>query len=315
MIQLVLTLCLLITSSFAALAQDAVATLYSSTGVVEVTLSKSMRTTQGREGLLLYERDLVRTGVDGKATILFRDGSEIRLFENTEFQIQEASEQGAGERSFRRKLFLRFGAFLSNFFGRSDHTVIETPHFQLKPEGTSFHVQALKEQGSVALFSGKLLVQNVRGKALLEPGEAVLGVNRGDILSDRIEMLTQQLQLQADPKELVRGRSSQKLLLRIQARGREGQRIGAGLPIRIMTDGEGVRIPGELSLDKEGKAEVEVQLLAPDRLYRKGLLRFNVMVDDPRGLKISGTEIEIRKPGAVKRLEIDADTGQILPRK
>ena len=104
-------------------------------------------------------------------------------------------------------------------------------------------------------------------------------------------------------------------MLRIQASGREGEVIGAGLPIRIMTDGEGVRIPGELSLDKEGKAEVEVQLLAPERLYRKGLLRFTVMVDDPRGLKISGTEIEIRKPGAVKRLEIDADTGQILPRK
>ena len=74
-----LTLCLLITSSFAALAQDVVATLYPSTGVVEVTLSKSMRTTQGREGLLLYERDLVRTGVDGKATILLLDGSEIRI--------------------------------------------------------------------------------------------------------------------------------------------------------------------------------------------------------------------------------------------
>ena len=82
-----------------------------------------------------------------------------------------------------------------------------------------------------------------------------------------------------------------------------------------MTDREGVRIPEELSLDKEGKTEVEVQLLAPDRLYRKGLLRFTVMVDDPRGLKISGTEIEIWKPGAVKRLVIDADTGQILPRK
>jgi hypothetical protein len=74
-----------------------------------------MRTTQGREGLLLYERDLVRTGVDGKATILFRDGSEIRLIENTEFQIQEASEHGAGERTFRRKLLLRFEPSLSNF--------------------------------------------------------------------------------------------------------------------------------------------------------------------------------------------------------
>ena len=204
---------------------------------------------------------------------------------------------------------------MSNFFGRSDHTVIETPYFQLKPEGTSFHVQASKEQGSAALFSGKLLVQNFRGKALLEPGEAVLGVNRGDILSDRIEMLTQQIQLQSEPRELVSGRSPQKLLLRIQARSRAGEVIGAGLPIRILTDSEGVRIPGELSLDKEGKAEVEVQLLAPDRLYRKGILRFTVMVDDHRGLKISGTEIGIRKRGAVKRLEIDADTGQILPRK
>jgi len=237
------------------------------------------------------------------------------LFENTEFQIQEASEQGAGERTFRRKLLLRFGAFLSNFFGSSNHTVIETPHFQLKPEGTSFHVQVSKEQGSVALFSGKLLVQNVRGKALLEPGEAVLDVNRGDILSDRIEKLNQQLQLQAEPSELVRGRSPQKLVLRIQARGREGEGIGAGLQIRIFTDGAGVRFPEGVTLDEAGKAEVEVQLLAPDRLYQKGLLRFTVMVDDPLGLKISGTEIELRKPGAVKRLEIDADTGQILPRK
>ena len=176
-------------------------------------------------------------------------------------------------------------------------------------------MQASKEQGSAALFSGKLLVQNVRVKALLEPGEAVLGVNRGDMLSDRIEMLTQQLQLQAEPRKLVSGPSSRKLVLRIQASGREGEVIGAGLTIRILTDSEEVRIPGELSLDKEGKAEVEVQLLAPDRLYRKGLLRFTVMVDDPRGLKISGTEIEIWKPGAVKRLEIDADTGQMLPRK
>ncbi len=237
------------------------------------------------------------------------------MFENTEFQIQEASEQAAGERTFRRKLLLRFGAFLSNFFGSSNHTVIETPHFQLKPEGTSFHVQVSKEQGSVALFSGKLLVENVRGKALFEPGEAVLGVNRGDTLSNRIEKLNQQLQLQAEPSELVSQRSPQKLLLRIQARGREGEGIGAGLPLRIFTDGAGVRFPEGVTLDEAGKAEVEVQLLAPDRLYQKGLLRFTVMVDDPLGLKISGTEIELRKPGAVKRLEIDTDTGQILPRK
>ena len=231
------------------------------------------------------------------------------------FKFKKLFERGVGERTFRRKLLLRFGAFLSNFFGRSDHKVIETPHFQLKPEGTSFHVQVPQEQRSVALFSGEILVQNVRGKALLKPGEVIFGVNRGGILSSRIEKLTQQLQLQVEPSELVSGRSPQKLALRIQAREREGEAIGTGLPLRILTDGEGVRFPEGVTLDGEGKAEVEVQLLAPDRLNQKGLLSFTVMVDDPFGLKISGTEIEMRKPGAVKRLEIDADTGQILPRK
>ena len=197
----------------------------------------------------------------------------------------------------------------------SDHTVIETPHFQFKTKGTSCHVQVSQEQGSVALFSGEILVQNVRGKVLLQPGEVIFGVNRGGTLSSRIEKLTQQLQLQVEPSELVSGRSPQKLVLRIQAREREGEAIGTGLPLQILTDGEGVRFPEGVTLDGEGKAEVEVQLLAPDRLYRKGLLHFTVMFDDPLGLKISGTEIEIRKPGAVKRLEIDADTGQILPRK
>ena len=47
----------------------------------------------------------------------------------------------------------------------------------------------------------------------------VLGVNRGEILSDRIEKLTQQFQVQAEPSELVSGRSSQKLLLRMVQKG------------------------------------------------------------------------------------------------
>ena len=70
-----------------------------------------------------------------------------------------------------------------------------------------------------------------------------------------------------------------------------------------------------MNLGEDVKAEVEVQLLAPDRLYQKGLLYFAVMVDLSLGLRISGSDFEIPKSGAVKLLEIDADTGQILPGK
>ena len=80
-------------------------------------------------------------------------------------------------------------------------------------------------------------------------------------------------------------------------------------------DGEGVRISEEVNLGEDVKAEVEVQLLALDRPYQKGLLHFAVMVDGPPGLRISGSNLEIPKPVAVKLFEIDADTGQILPGK
>ena len=78
----------------------------------------------------------------------------------------------------------------------------------------------------MALFSGEILVQNVREKALLQPGEVIFGVNRGSILSGRIEKLTQQLQLQVEPSELVSGRSPQKLALRIKhVSGKEKQLV------------------------------------------------------------------------------------------
>jgi hypothetical protein len=70
-----------------------------------------------------------------------------------------------------------------------------------------------------------------------------------------------------------------------------------------------------MSLDKKVMAKVEVQLLASDRLYLKRRVRFLVAVDDPHGLEISWLEAEVRKPGSFKRLEIDADAGQILPGK
>ena len=191
----------------------------------------------------------------------------------------------------------------------------ETPHFELKSEETSFHVQVSIVQEYISLFSGRLLGQYFRGKALLELGETVHGVDQSDTFSDRIENLTQQLQFQAESRELARRRSSRKQRLRTRACTRAVKANGAGLLLRILTDGEGVRISEEVNLGEDVKTEVEVQLLALDRLYQKGLLHSAVTIDGPPGLRISGSDLEIPKPGAVKLSEIDADTGQILPGK
>ncbi len=140
-------------------------------------------------------------------------------------------------------------------------------------------------------------------------------MDQSNTFSDQIENLTQQLQLQAEPRERVSRRSSQNQRLRTRACTRAVKANGAGLLLRILMYGAGVRISEEVNLGEDGKAEVEVQLLALDRLYQKGLLHFAVMVDVPPGLRISGSNLEIPKPGAIKLFEIDADTGQILPGK
>ena len=109
------------------IASDAVATMMEVNGNVEVTLSRTLRTTQGRNGLLLYAKDRIRTGLDGKATILFRDGSRLRLFENTEFVIEAVTEQKSNTgRSFQYKLLLKLGAIWSHFAENHQDTKIQT---------------------------------------------------------------------------------------------------------------------------------------------------------------------------------------------
>ena len=294
-------------------AQTAVATLYQTVGLVEVTLSRTQRTTRGREGLLLYERDRIRTGVDGRATILFRDGSEVRLFENTEFAIEEVKEQSAGERTFRRRLLLRFGAIWSNFFGQSEATVIETPHFRLRPEGTAFQVEITDAHGSVTLSTGKLRVSNRAGDALLKPGQTLQEVTQLVPLPPRIQTLPAQLQVRSTPSTLPAGRGLQSIQLQIQATGPEDSLPGAGLPLIVRTDGEGVQGPSRVALDEQGQAEITLRVLAAERLRRKGLLRIQVMVDAPEGLRIAGGHVELRPEQRIQRFELDADTGQILP--
>jgi hypothetical protein len=294
-------------------AQDAVATLMESQGIVEVTLARTQRSTQGRAGLLLYERDRIRTGTDGSATILFRDGSEITLFNNTEFVIQAVQEQEAGERTFQRRLQLKFGAFWSNFFGESEATEIVTPHFQVIPQGTAFLVTVGAEFGSVLLSDGEVEVRNRVGSVRLQSGQRLRNARIFDELPQLVEAAPARLVLTAPRLDWSLPRSSVEFELRVSARGQGGRAVREPLALELRSDYEGVRFPPRARLNSRGEALIPIRVLQPQRLQRRPNLKIQAVVSDPSNLDVAGGRLVLPTGPGRREFEIDADTSQILP--
>ncbi len=73
-------------------AEPVIASLNQTDGFVEVILARDQKSETGKDGLLLHVGDEIRTGRTGGTTVVFRGGSETRLFENTELIVTESTE-------------------------------------------------------------------------------------------------------------------------------------------------------------------------------------------------------------------------------
>ena len=68
---------------------------------------------EGTNGLLLRHRHRVKTEKDGKATVFIKDGSEIRLFTDTELIV--GAKKSRNSRWMRYRLVLLSGSFWGHF--------------------------------------------------------------------------------------------------------------------------------------------------------------------------------------------------------
>ncbi|MBF0279051.1 MAG: FecR domain-containing protein [SAR324 cluster bacterium] len=81
-------------------ADPVVASLVQTTGFVEIVLARAQKNETGKDGILLHVGDVVRTGRNGATTVVFRGGSQTRIFENSELKI-EGSEELSSEYSYK----------------------------------------------------------------------------------------------------------------------------------------------------------------------------------------------------------------------
>ena len=111
--------------------EPAIATLLQVEGAVEAVTAKSPKGRRGINGMLLFAGDKISTAENSKATIEYRDGSRVRLFQNSQLVLNLSEEQSTSKRTFKFQLSLKKGSLRGRFLKRLQRTRIRTPTAQI----------------------------------------------------------------------------------------------------------------------------------------------------------------------------------------
>jgi len=250
-----------------AFAQEAeiIASLQRIDGPVSVTQAATKESVQGRNGLLLHTGDAVVTGKNGRATITFRDGSEIRLFPNTNFVVEAKEKKGAG-RFFSVNLLMKVGSFWGNFVKQRQVANISTPTATIGIKGTTLRVVERGGQARVALTEGLIAVSNDREQVDLRPGQRLPDFTRTDTLADKVQAIPYKLALSSDQKKLqFRNKRSEDVFISVQLVDvKSGSPVRRAGPVYLRSNYDKIEYPARATLDERGFARVAIKVAPPE---------------------------------------------------
>jgi len=297
-----------------------VATLSKVVGKVDVILAKNQRMTLARNGLLLYAKDLVKTGNDGKATLLFRDGSEIRLFESTEFLIESAKEAPTKKRSFRYKLRMKKGAFWGMLKRGRQNTTLSTPTATIGVKGTALRVTELDNgSATIALTEGSIEVRNGASMVKLTPGKWLRNIQRMDDLKQRVTDIPNKLYVSAERDTIDFSKDSgNPLYITIQMGSADGvKNIKRGGPVYLKHNYYNLRMPAQVILNGDGFVRFPIYFEAPrktdanfdGRIIIRAVMDGKAYTDVGEGSVI----LKVSDLKTTRKFRIDVETGVLVP--
>ena len=264
----VLLTVLLALAAPAAFAQDdeIVASLQNLLGRVQVVQKANGETLQARVGLLLRAGDTVVTADQSRATIKFRDGSEIRLFQNTRFVLQAAKESVGNDRSFRFDLLLRAGSLWGLFVKQHQTAKITTPTATIGIKGTSLRITEQDNSARVALTEGLIEVSNERKTVELEPGKRLVNFTRVDDLSQKIEPIHFKLEMRSEKHKLgFTGNQPEEVFVTLQLTNvTTGREVPRAATIYFRSNYDKITYPPMAKLDDRGFARVPLTVAPPE---------------------------------------------------
>ena len=269
--------------SSAQISEPAIATLLQAEGAVEVVTAKSPKGRRGINGMLLYAEDKISTAGNSKATIEYRDGSRVRLFQNSQLTLNLSEEQAANKRTFKFQLSLKKGTLRGRFLKGLHRTRIRTPTAQIGVKGTTVRIKDNNNRATVSLTEGQVEVSNLSSKTILNPGQWLPDFGRTEDLTEKVAPLPKILHLKTFDYELdFRDGKSKQLKFSVQLQHGISAKTDARSGLVVFeSDYYRIRLPKRFMLDKKGFARVLVGI-DPPRLSEpgfKGLITIRAFMD------------------------------------
>jgi hypothetical protein len=272
----------------------------------------------GRRGLVLKDKDLVITGKSSKVTLLFRDGSEVRLFQYSKFSIEQSSETKSAERGFFHNFRLKAGAFWGKFTKKRQKTTIVTPTATCGIKGTIVSLAERDNQLNVSLSAGAIELTNEDEKINLQAGKMVKGITATGSIREKIREIPFRLVIKPDtsririPTEGNKGNINFTVQL-INAKTK--QNVDQSKLIYIYNTLDKLIIPDRIVLNERGYVRFSATILPFQKGdYRDGRIEIIATAEGEKSMDIgSGSTTLIYRipPKFQKIIHIDAQSGEI----
>ena len=313
---LITLLCTFLLFSPEVMAIDAVASFGKLDGNVQVL--RESRKIPGRAGLILNDKDVVVTGRSSRVTIIFRDGSEIRLFEDTRFIIERSQESTEGDRRFFYNFKLKLGSFWGRFSKGKQNTLVETPSATIGIKVTNVAFSQTGGRLDIALSEGKVSVDNEDGSINLEAGYRLKGVSKHGDFKSKLSKMPYQVSIKPDnPKITIPAKGEvEEMFFSIQLiDSRTKQNYGKKGMVFISLDNDKLIFPDGIQLNKRGYARIKATIKPFQKVnYKNGQLEVFAVVGGKQAMNIAAgqTLLIYDVPQKIKRIiRVDMTTGHI----
>ena len=301
-------------------AQDsspAIATLLQIEGSVEVITEKSPKGRRGKDGMLLFAGNIIRTSGNSKATVEYRDGSSFRLFQNSEFFLDSSEEQNTSKRTFKHLVTLNKGSLRARLKKGLQRTKIRTPTALIGVKGTSVRITENKNKATVSLTEGQAEVSNLSSRTIINSGQWLPDFGRTDDLSSKVVPIPNLLNLKTDEYEFdFRSGKSKQFEFSVQLQNTFSRKIvkRKGL-VNFESDYNYIRLPKRFMLDANGYARVLVGIDFPrieDSKFRSMITIRAFMDEDGFDDVAEGNLVlKIRNSSKIRTIILDPDRGLI----
>ena len=246
----------------------------------KVKAGYSNKMTESFNGQMLLRRYRVRTEKKGRATIFFNDGSEVRLFGETELTI--GAKKSRNYRWVRYRLFLHTGSFWGHFVRGKNPVEIGGGGVRLQLSNASLRFSREKTAIDIAVPSGMAKVSNKSSSVKLIAGQRLYQVRKNDFLHQKISLIPNQLKLWIEPSApIFKGKESLKLNLHFQI-----VRYGTDRPVDrpgsvyLISNYYNLKMPDSIRLNSDGKAKATIEVAPPrsnDRTFEGTVTLHSIM--------------------------------------